>query len=56
MATKTEDVIELIKGMTLLELKDLNDKIKEEFGVTAMAPMAMAASTRRSFWKLPMIE
>jgi large subunit ribosomal protein L7/L12 len=44
MATKTEDVIELLKGMTILELKDLNDKIKEEFGVTAMAPMAAAAA------------
>jgi large subunit ribosomal protein L7/L12 len=44
MATKTEDVLELIKGMTILELKDLNDKIKEEFGVTAMAPMAVAAA------------
>jgi large subunit ribosomal protein L7/L12 len=44
MATKTEDVIELIKGMTILELKDLNDKIKEEFGVSAMAPVAVAAA------------
>ena len=43
MATKTEDVLELIKGMTILELKELNDQIKEEFGVTAMAPMAVAA-------------
>ncbi len=30
--------------MTILELKDLNDEIKEEFGVSAMAPMAMAAA------------
>ena len=44
MATKIEDVLESIKGMTLLELKELNDAIKEEFGVTAMAPMAMAAA------------
>ena len=44
MATKTEEVLELIKGMTILELKDLNDQIKEEFGVTAMAPMAVAAA------------
>jgi large subunit ribosomal protein L7/L12 len=44
MATKSEDVLELIKGMTILELKDLNDAIKEEFGVTAMAPMAVAAA------------
>src|SRR5262245_25199609 len=42
MATKAEQVLDLIKDMTILELKDLNDKIKEEFGVTAMAPMAMA--------------
>jgi large subunit ribosomal protein L7/L12 len=44
MATKAEEVLELIKGMTILELKDLNDQIKEEFGVSAMAPMAMAAA------------
>jgi len=44
MATKSEEVLELIKGMTLLELKDLNDAIKEEFGVTAVAPVAMAAA------------
>jgi large subunit ribosomal protein L7/L12 len=43
VATKTEDVMEIIKGMTILELKELNDRIKDEFGVTAMAPMAMAA-------------
>jgi large subunit ribosomal protein L7/L12 len=42
MATKTEQILDLIKEMTILELKDLNDKIKEEFGVSAMAPMAMA--------------
>ncbi len=44
MATKTEEILDLIKGMTILELKDLNDKIKEEFGVSAMAPMAVAAA------------
>ena len=43
MATKTEEILDMIKGMTILELHDLNEKIKEEFGVTAMAPMAMAA-------------
>ena len=42
MATKSEQVLELIEGMTILELKELNDQIKEKFGVTAMAPMAMA--------------
>ena len=44
MATKTEDVLDLIKGMTILELKDLNDAIKEEFGVTAVAPVAVGAT------------
>ncbi|HWO73132.1 MAG TPA: 50S ribosomal protein L7/L12 [Dehalococcoidia bacterium] len=43
MATKAEQVLELIEGMTLLELKELNDQIKDKFGVTAMAPMAVAA-------------
>jgi large subunit ribosomal protein L7/L12 len=43
MATKAEEVIEILKGMTILEMKDLNDKIKEEFGVSAMAPMMAAA-------------
>ena len=42
MATKSEQVLDLIEGMTILELKDLNDQIKEKFGVTAIAPMAMA--------------
>ncbi len=28
--------------MTILELRDLNSAIEEEFGVTAAAPMAMA--------------
>jgi large subunit ribosomal protein L7/L12 len=44
MATKTQDILDAIKGMTILELKELNDAIKEEFGVTAMAPMAVAAA------------
>ena len=39
---KTDEVIEIIKGMTIMELKELNDQIKEVFGVSAMAPMAMA--------------
>ena len=43
MATKTEEILEMIKGMTILELHDLNERIKDEFGVSAMAPRAMAA-------------
>ena len=43
MATKIEDALEIIKGMTLLELRDLNTAIEDEFGITAAAPMVMAA-------------
>lgn len=42
MATKIEEAMDLIKGMTLIELRDLNKAIEEEFGVTAAAPVAMA--------------
>ncbi|RJQ10969.1 MAG: 50S ribosomal protein L7/L12 [Dehalococcoidia bacterium] len=41
---KVEEVMEALKGMTLLELRDLNKAIEEEFGVTAAAPVAMMAA------------
>jgi large subunit ribosomal protein L7/L12 len=44
MATKVEDALEIIKGMTLLELRDLNKAIEDEFGITAAAPMMMAGA------------
>ena len=44
MATKTEEALEIIKGMTLLELRDLNKAIEEEFDITAAAPMMMMAA------------
>jgi large subunit ribosomal protein L7/L12 len=43
MATKVEQVLDLIGGMTLLELSELNEMIKEKFGVSAVAPVAVAA-------------
>jgi len=39
-----EQIIEAIKGMTVLELNDLVKAIEEEFGVTAAAPMMMGAA------------
>jgi large subunit ribosomal protein L7/L12 len=45
MPTKVEDALEIIKGMTIIELRDLNKAIEEEFGVTAAAPMMMAAAS-----------
>ena len=41
--SKVEDALEMIKEMTILELRDLNYAIEEEFGVTAAAPIAVAA-------------
>ena len=41
---KVEEALEIIKGMTLLELRDLNKAIEDEFGITAAAPMMMAGA------------
>lgn len=41
---KVEEVMEVLKGMTLLELRDLNKAIEDEFGVSAAAPVAMMAA------------
>ena len=40
---KVTKLIEEVKGLTVLELRDLVKSLEEEFGVTAAAPMAMAA-------------
>ena len=42
--SKIDDALDIIKGMTLVELRDLNKAIEEEFGVTAAAPVAMMAA------------
>src|ERR687895_697351 len=42
MAT-VDKVFEQLGGMTVLELVELKNKIEEEWGITAAAPVAMAA-------------
>ncbi|MGH9277144.1 MAG: 50S ribosomal protein L7/L12, partial [Acidimicrobiales bacterium] len=42
MATK-EEILDSIAGMTVLELSELLKEFEERFGVTAAAPMAVAA-------------
>ncbi len=42
MATK-EELMEVIKGMSVLELSDLVKSLEEEFGITAAAPVAAVA-------------
>ena len=39
-----EEIIATLKEMTILELNELVKAIEEEFGVTAAAPVAMAAA------------
>jgi large subunit ribosomal protein L7/L12 len=41
---KVEEAFDIIKGMTIIELRDLNKKIEDEFGITAAAPVMMAAA------------
>ena len=44
MATMSkEDLLEVFKNMTVLELNEFLKAFEEEFGVTAAAPVAMAA-------------
>ncbi|MGC8839206.1 MAG: 50S ribosomal protein L7/L12 [Anaerolineae bacterium] len=40
---KKEELIEAIKGMTVLELAELVKALEQEFGVSAAAPVAVAA-------------
>jgi len=40
---KKEDVIEFIKNMSVLELSELVKELEDIFGVSAAAPMAVAA-------------
>jgi large subunit ribosomal protein L7/L12 len=41
---KVSEIMELVKGMTVLELSELVKAMEEEFGVTAAAPVAVAAA------------
>jgi len=44
MSDKKQQVIDLVKGMTVLELSELVKELEEIFGVTAAAPVAVAAA------------
>ena len=41
---KTTQILDLIKGLTILELSDLVKAVEEEFGVSAAAPVAVAGA------------
>ncbi|HHX87003.1 MAG TPA: 50S ribosomal protein L7/L12 [Firmicutes bacterium] len=42
--SKVEQIMELVKGMTVLELSELVKELEDEFGVTAAAPVAAVAA------------
>ena len=39
-----DEVLEAIKGMNVLDLSDLVKSLEKEFGITAVAPVAVAAA------------
>ncbi len=41
---RVDQVLDVIKEMTMLELRDLNERIQDEFGISAAAPVAVAAA------------
>ena len=43
MAERVDQVMDILKEMTILELRDLNKRLQDEFGITAAAPVAAAA-------------
>jgi large subunit ribosomal protein L7/L12 len=43
MATGTDAIVEQLGSMTVLELVELKNRLEEEWGVTAAAPVAVAA-------------
>lgn len=42
--SRVQEVLEIVKGMTVLELAELIKSFEEEFGVSAAAPAAAAAA------------
>jgi large subunit ribosomal protein L7/L12 len=44
MSEKIAEIVEKIKGLSLLEASELKKALEEEFGVTAAAPVMMGAA------------
>ena len=42
--SKINEILEAVKGMTVLELSELVKPFEEEFGVSAAAPAAVVAA------------
>ena len=48
MAIKREDVLKYLEGSNMIEISELINDIEEKFGVTAAAPVAVAAGPAAS--------
>ncbi len=44
MSEKITEIVEKIKGLSLVEASELKKALEDEFGVTAAAPMMMAGA------------
>ena len=55
MNEKTTQILDLVKGLTILELADLVKALEEEFGVSA-APVAVAAAPGAAGAAAPAVE
>ncbi len=44
MSSAKDQVVELIEGMTVMELSELSKSLQDKFGVSAAAPVAVAAA------------
>ena len=49
MSEKITSIIDAVKELTVLELNELVKAIEEEFGVSAAAPVAVAAEEKSEF-------
>lgn len=54
--SKVNEILEAVKGLTVLELAELVKAFEEEFGVSAAAPMAVAAAPAAGGAAAPAVE
>jgi large subunit ribosomal protein L7/L12 len=54
--SKVNEVVEIVKGLTVLELAELIKKFEEEFGVSAQAPMVMPVTSAIGPAAVPAVE
>lgn len=54
--SKVNEILEAVKGLTVLELSELVKAFEEEFGVTAAAPVAAVAAVPAAGGAAPAVE